>query len=286
MERKRSFMSDSRIVKVKVSENLGGFLGKAKTETLKTVKKSCEIVNEGSKNKVRDVPSEERKSPVDEDTVKEEAEVDSVPCKSSGEPSKKMNCVMIDPSFAQFLDSYPGNSMELSHESDHTSIHQKNDGSCSDLEILEFDNITFNEGDFTPFVPSKCYQSLPGEESWGGIRTSSQSQFRDKLMDLLKIPYSREEFENLWREVTHRKPVQGVKDLRHGRMKPYSTKTGGKSFLDSHKELRMKVDEFRCDRRKLLYLLRGFFFWLKYSPHEGAFQPWLDSLFLNALRMT
>ena len=51
-------------------------------------------------------------------------------------------------------------------------------------------------------------------------------------MDLLKIPYDRQEFENLWREATYRKPVQGCKELRHGRMKPYPTKTNGKSYLD------------------------------------------------------
>ncbi|XWS21686.1 hypothetical protein CRYUN_Cryun30bG0075600 [Craigia yunnanensis] len=285
VDRKRNFKSDSKRVKAKVPETLGEFFREAKTEMPKTVKKSWEIRNEGSKNKVRDVPCEEIKTPVDENKVKEKAEVDFVPCKSSGEPSKKMNCDMMDKSWAQFLDSLdkPGNNMELSHESDDTSIHWKNDGSCSDLEIFELDNIPFHEGGYTPFVPSKCFQSLPGEESWDGIRTSNPSQFREKLMDRLKIPYDRLEFEKLWREVTYRKPVQGVRELRHGRMKPYPTKTDGKSYLDWYKELGMKIDEFRHDRCKILYLLRGFFFWLENTSHEGAFQPWLDPLYLNAL---
>ncbi|XVF36993.1 hypothetical protein REPUB_Repub19eG0106600 [Reevesia pubescens] len=285
--RKRNFKSDSKSVKAKVPEILSGFSGKAKTGISKTVMKSSEIGNEGSKNNVRGVASEERNRPVDENLieVEEEAEIDSIPCKPSGEPSNKMNCVIIDESCAQFLDSpdKPGNSMELSHEHDHASIHQKDDGSCSDLEIITLDNIPCNEGDYTPFVPSKCFQSLPGEEGWDGIRTSNQSQFREKVMDLLKIPYDRQEFEKLWQEVTHRKPVQGVKELRHGRMKQYPTKTNGKSYLDWYQELRMKVDEFRHDRCKILYLLRGFFFWLENTAHEGAFQPWLDSLYLNAL---
>ena len=54
-------------------------------------------------------------------------------------------------------------------------------------------------------------------------------------MDRLKIPYDRLEFEKLWQEVTYRKPVQGVRELRHGRMKPYPTKTNGKSYLDWYK---------------------------------------------------
>ncbi|GMI89576.1 hypothetical protein like AT4G01170 [Hibiscus trionum] len=101
-------------------------------------------------------------------------------------------------------------------------------------------------------------------------------------MDLLKIPYNKHELSNLWREVTERKPAQGVKELGHRRMKSYSTKTEGKSYLDQYEALRKKVEEFRDDRRKVLYLLRGFFFWLKNTPHEGAFQPWMDSLYLKS----
>ncbi|KAE8735111.1 hypothetical protein F3Y22_tig00000477pilonHSYRG00537 [Hibiscus syriacus] len=51
-----------------------------------------------------------------------------------------------------------------------------------------------------------------GEGCGDGIRDSSPSQFREKLMDLLKIPYNRKELDNLRREVTKRKPVQGVKE--------------------------------------------------------------------------
>ena len=111
-----------------------------------------------SDSKRVNVPSEEIKTPVNENKVKEKAEVDFVPCKSSGEPSDKMNCDTIDESWAQFLDK-PGNNMELSHESVDTSIHRKNDRS-SDLEIFELDNIPLHEGGYTPFVTSKCFQSL------------------------------------------------------------------------------------------------------------------------------
>ncbi|XVE95557.1 hypothetical protein REPUB_Repub02eG0108200 [Reevesia pubescens] len=213
------------------------FLRKSKTKMPKTVKKFSKIGAEGSKNKVRDVSSKESKSQVDENDSKEAAEADFVPCKSSGESSEKMNSDMIDENFEVILDSMnkQGESLEIILESYPTSIHRKDDESCSDLEIHAWDNIPFHEGGYTPFVPSKCYQSLTGEESWDAIRTSSQSQFREKLMDLLKIPYDRNEFENLWREVTYRKPVQGFTELRHGVMKPYSTKTDGKSYLDWYK---------------------------------------------------
>lgn len=51
-------------------------------------------------------------------------------------------------------------------------------------------------------------------------------------MDLLKIPFDRKEYENLWREVTYRKPVMGNRVLRNGRIISYPTGVLGKSYLD------------------------------------------------------
>ncbi|XVF39245.1 hypothetical protein PTKIN_Ptkin01aG0020000 [Pterospermum kingtungense] len=227
-----SFENVGRL-EAKVPENLGGFVGNGMKEMPKTVKKSVEIGAEGCKNKVRDLPSEERTSPVDENEVNENGD-GSLACKSSEEPCEEMDCDLIDESWAQYLDSLDKsvNIMEPSYESDQTSKHSKDDESCSDLEILELDYIPSHEGDYTPFVPSKCYQPLPGEEGWDDIRTSSQSRFRDKLMDLLKPPYDQQEYENLWREVTCRKPVMANRVLRNGRTISYPTGVEGKSYLD------------------------------------------------------
>ncbi|KAE8685722.1 hypothetical protein F3Y22_tig00111095pilonHSYRG00883 [Hibiscus syriacus] len=70
------------------------------------------------------------------------------------------------------------------------------------------------------------------EDSWVGNGTSAQFQFREKLMDLLKIPYDQNEYESLWQEVTSKTPVQGARELRCGILKLYSTNTDGKSYLD------------------------------------------------------
>ncbi|EOY16458.1 Uncharacterized protein TCM_035219 isoform 3 [Theobroma cacao] len=233
----RKAKTDLRRIKANVPENSGGFSRKAKAETTKTVKKDLKIGEKKRKEKARDVPNGERKSAVDENQVKEEAEDDSVPHRSSGEPSKKMSLDMVDESWEEFLNSRSkrDEKMVFSDESGHDGRHWKDDESSSDVEILASDNIPFHEGGYTPFVPAKSYQSL------------------------------------------------GVRDLRNGRMKAYSTKTDGKSYLDWYKKLKMKIDEFRCDRHKILCLLRGFFFWLENTAHEGSFQPWLDSLYLNAL---
>ncbi|KAE8685721.1 Detected protein of unknown function [Hibiscus syriacus] len=248
-------------------------------DTPKTTKKSLEIGDEEGKKSLGDVPGQKRKRD-DENELEEGAEADPVACKSSEGSSKLMNVVVKVESQPEVPDSFDkyGMNPDLRNEKCHTSTHHKNDGSCPEVEVFTLDNMPLPEGDYMPFVPSKCFV---GEECGDGIRDSSPSQFREKLMDLLKIPYNGKEFDNLWREVTKRKPVQGVKELRHGRMKSYSTKTKGKSYLDWYKELKIKVEEFREDRRKVLHLLRGFFFWLKNTAHAGAFQPWMDALYLK-----
>ncbi|KAK8624123.1 hypothetical protein V6N13_065477 [Hibiscus sabdariffa] len=256
VDRHRNFMSNSKREKAKVRGNYVGFSGKTRADTPKTAKKSLEIGVGGAKKRLRDISGPERKRD-DESKLEEGAEADPVSCKSSG---RLMNCVVKDEIQEEVPDSF-----------DKSGINPE-------VEVFTLDNMPLLEGDYMPFVPSKCFA---GEEYGDGIRGSSPYQFREKLMDLLKIPYNEQELSSLWREVTKRKPVQGVKELRHGRMKSYSTKTEGKSYLDWYKELRMKVEEFRDDQRKLLYLLRGFFFWLKNTAHEGAFQPWRDSLYLK-----
>ncbi|TYH27659.1 hypothetical protein ES288_A02G085300v1 [Gossypium darwinii] len=282
VDRQTNSKSNLKREKAKVSDILGGFSRKARPDT---VKRPLEIRDERSKKKLRNSPGQERQSGDNENKLEEEVEADPVACKSSGEPSKMMNYAIKDEHCTQFLVSLDksGTKTEPSYEKGHQSTHQKYDGSCPDVEVFTLDNMPLCKGDYTPFVPSKCYQSLPGEECGDGIRSSSPSQFREQLMDLLKTPYNREEFQNLWRDVSQRKPVQGVKDLRHGRMKSYSTKTVGKSYLDWYKDLRTTVDEFRPDTRKVLCLLRGFFFWLKNTAHEGAFKPWTDRSYLKAL---
>ncbi|GMI78377.1 hypothetical protein HRI_001507000 [Hibiscus trionum] len=284
VDRLRNFKSNSSTEKAKVPENSGGFPGKARTDTPRTVTKPLESGDYGSKKRSTDVPGQKRKRD-DKNELGEGAEADAVYCKSSGGSSKSMNCVVKDESGVKSPDSFDKSGMntEPGDEKGHKSTLHKNDESCPEVEIFTMDNMPLHGGDYSPFVSSKCYHPLAAEECGDGIRGSSSSRFREKLMDLLKVPYNGQEFDNLWLEVTKRKPVLGVKELRHGRMKSYSTKTEGKSYLDWYKDLRLKVEEFRHDRHKVLYLLRGFFFWLENTAHEGAFQPWLDSLYLKGL---
>ncbi|KAH1096807.1 hypothetical protein J1N35_013728 [Gossypium stocksii] len=180
--------------------------------------------------------------------------------------------------FLGSLDKIP----EFIHGTYNTNVNRKYDRSCSDLNILTLDDT--REGGYAPFVPST---SLAVEECKDAIRTPSQPQFREKVMALLRTPYDQKEFDNLWREVTYRKPMQGAGNICHRLIKNYSTKTKEKSLLDLHQgnsPTSMKIDEYRSDRCKLLCLFSGFFFWLEKLPsYEDAFPPWVDTLYLNAL---
>ncbi|KAG2680017.1 hypothetical protein I3760_11G078200 [Carya illinoinensis] len=109
----------------------------------------------------------------------------------------------------------------------------------------------------------------------GGAR----AQFRERLLEILSIPYNQREYKELWHEITDRKPMKRHRDLR-GRIIVYDAGPG-KSYLDYYSDLAKKINLVRLDHAEVLNLLRGFFFWLTNLSHEGAFRPWLDSTCLG-----
>ncbi|KAL0365917.1 UNVERIFIED_CONTAM: hypothetical protein Sradi_3481800 [Sesamum radiatum] len=98
------------------------------------------------------------------------------------------------------------------------------------------------------------------------------SEFRHKVITVLRKPYDEEEHDKLWLEIELRKPEERHLDLRHGRERAYEKRKDGKSYLDHHPDLEMQLLQFQDDKPKCLNLLRGFFFWLQ----DGSFQPWQD----------
>ncbi|KAA8546454.1 hypothetical protein F0562_002807 [Nyssa sinensis] len=157
--------------------------------------------------------------------------------------------------------------------------------SSSDPEILVTDNVSYcNEGNYNPFVTSRLYDPSMEGDGWhcvGNPNKSNHSQFREKLISILRRPYDNNEYEELLEEINARKPMEGRRELRGG-TKSYSADKCSKSYLDHHSDLRSKIDA-QFDRRKVLNLLRGFFFWLKNLSHEGAFRPWLDTVCLAVM---
>ncbi|XP_059441510.1 uncharacterized protein LOC132173868 isoform X2 [Corylus avellana] len=125
------------------------------------------------------------------------------------------------------------------------------------------------------FVTNSAYVHRPlhGKRSIG----RGQSQFREELMDTLRMPHRPREYEELLQEFTIHRQIRHDRRLRGGVTKEYVTGVLGQSYREQYPDLAKKIDLVRSDRPTVLNLLRGFFYWLKKLPQEGAFKPWLDS---------
>ncbi|KAL5201949.1 hypothetical protein ABZP36_012901 [Zizania latifolia] len=87
------------------------------------------------------------------------------------------------------------------------------------------------------------------------------STFDEKLDAVLSKPYDLNEYKELLRKATDRKPVSRQRHLRNA-SKAYATGAVGLSYLDFYPDLSVQIDSANCDKRKLC-LLRKFFFWLE-----------------------
>lgn len=105
------------------------------------------------------------------------------------------------------------------------------------------------------------------------ISCSCPSTFDEKLNAVLSQPYDQNEYEELWRKATDRKPVSRQRHLRSS-SKRYVTGAIGLSYLDYYPDLAMQINSADCDKR--LSLLRKLFFWLENLCHEGAYMPWIS----------
>lgn len=93
-------------------------------------------------------------------------------------------------------------------------------------------------------------------------RARKHTEFRDKLMDDLKRPYSEEEYWMLLKQLSEKKPVQSQRVLRSC-TKSYDDDTRPpKSILDYHADLAKRLYAVRDDHPRVLNLLRGYFYWM------------------------
>ncbi|KAK4794109.1 hypothetical protein SAY86_012103 [Trapa natans] len=146
------------------------------------------------------------------------------------------------------------------------------ESSSSDLDILSPEDILKNKEN-NPFVSSRmtCMNLEAGD-----IRESVQSEFRQKLLGILKMPYNAEEYKDLWQKVHYRSLLEIKKEMRGGRERTYTTNVAGLSYLDQYPDLAGKLSSVKGDQLRTLNLLRGFFFYLSNLPMEGVFRPWQD----------
>ncbi|EOA30367.1 hypothetical protein CARUB_v10013490mg [Capsella rubella] len=142
-------------------------------------------------------------------------------------------------------------------------------------DIIAIDDTPFLDEEGTPFVASKKVVDL---DEVSKADNSSSCWYRKQLMDVLKKPYDEKELKQLHRYATIHKKMTRCRELRKGRERDYETDELGQSYLESfpdfEKEYKL-VDG--VDQERALKLLRGFFFYLKYVSHDGAFKPWEEN---------
>uniref|UniRef100_A0A0A8YJX5 Uncharacterized protein n=1 Tax=Arundo donax TaxID=35708 RepID=A0A0A8YJX5_ARUDO len=106
------------------------------------------------------------------------------------------------------------------------------------------------------------------------IMERPESEFKQKLMEVLNKPFNLAEYDDLLATATNRTPV--IKERRtRRRVVNYPWKYEmSKSYFDCYPDLADLVERNSYPNR--LALLRGFFFWLKNIGHEDQFRPWRD----------
>ncbi|XP_004498475.1 uncharacterized protein [Cicer arietinum] len=164
-------------------------------------------------------------------------------------------------------------------------VEDESNSSDSDLIILESNQI----GENTPFVCSKTYDSSCfGKEmgSRGNMQTSAydHSKFRSRLMECLDKPYDQEEYETKLHNVHAQMPKERHLETRQGVVKLYCIEGFNESYLQMYPDFEKAIAEYK-EPHKVLFLLRGFFFYVQNVCHQGGtFQPWLDESCLEILR--
>ncbi|TVU15041.1 hypothetical protein EJB05_38541, partial [Eragrostis curvula] len=126
---------------------------------------------------------------------------------------------------------------------------------------------------------SQAHSSMPRNASESGVIWPTHiierpdSDFKRKLVKVLKKPFNQEEYDEMFSMATDRTPV--IKERRTRRRVMYYPwkHEMGKSYFDSHPDL---ANQFKGENSfpNRLALLRGFFFWLENVGHDKQFRPW------------
>ncbi|KFK44257.1 hypothetical protein AALP_AA1G235000 [Arabis alpina] len=148
--------------------------------------------------------------------------------------------------------------------------------SSSDSDIIVVEDHPFLDEEDSPFVASKNYEAIDVDEDSGGDQRPSW--FRKEIMEVLKQPYTEEEYKELNQEASVRRLLTRCRELRDGREITYQTDQVRPSYLDRYPGFKKKLEESlrENDRHRALNLLRGFIFYLTKLARDDAFLPWLD----------
>ncbi|KAL8134274.1 uncharacterized protein LOC141712863 [Apium graveolens] len=144
----------------------------------------------------------------------------------------------------------------------------------SEVDVLEHapDCIVSN---YAPTLNYSMHMEEDDLQCLGSYSAAENPEFRKAVIDVLRKPYNKKEYERLRDDVKLRKPTERHVDMRSGNTSFQQT-TMGKSYLDHYADLKKQFDAFKYDKPRRLNILRGFFFYLKRMADDGKFKPWLD----------
>ncbi|CAN0912918.1 hypothetical protein LINGRAHAP2_LOCUS27616 [Linum grandiflorum] len=279
-----------------ITKNEGGFCGGSKVRSAGQMGKNStkngykEVAEKAgsimrrptgeSKTSVR-TTIKERKGPVPKRRKKSEAALDPLHCKML--PDKVQDVV-------QHIGSTKQPELGMNYQIVVKEEHPMCLGSDLDytMDVIELDASMLPLGDSNPFVPADRLEVIDTEDVYDRAIMNPNSEFRLQLMEVLRQPYSDEEYNELLNEVSRprQQPVNDeVPRPRSRRARPHPAT----SYLDQHKDFAKKLDEVQNHpegnhhRREMLNLLRGFVYWLQHLLLYGAFEPWKDQLCLQEL---
>ncbi|VAH50017.1 unnamed protein product [Triticum turgidum subsp. durum] len=102
------------------------------------------------------------------------------------------------------------------------------------------------------------------------------SEFKERLLRLLRKPFSQGEYDMLLDKATTRPPATMKRQTRGG-VKYYNSEHERQpSYFDGQPELAKQVRVESTSKPNQLALLRGFFFWMENIAHHDQFRPWRD----------
>ncbi|KAL6903417.1 hypothetical protein ACP4OV_004230 [Aristida adscensionis] len=117
------------------------------------------------------------------------------------------------------------------------------------------------------------------------INERPESEFKEKLMEVLLKPFNQEECDKLFALATKRTPIIKERRTRNSvSLYPWVHELG-KSYFDSYPGCVWNLEDINfyladqvesSNYPNRLALLRGLFFWLEHIGLDGQFQPWSD----------
>ncbi|CAA3005854.1 Hypothetical predicted protein [Olea europaea subsp. europaea] len=131
---------------------------------------------------------------------------------------------------------------------------KRDNKSANNLEVQETAEFR-NEGNCDSVLPSIKLDRSMNEDDYQILGV--YSEFRKKVINIMRKPYSRGEYDELRQAVKAQTTEES--DLVRSRTK----KLRGKSYLNYYPDLHRQLKKFEKDRRSNLKTLRGFFFWLE-----------------------